>query len=57
MVGRSYSMPRPGAEAGRSNPMSSEQWLRGRRKAYRSYSTFKVRRGSEEQIPLVQVKE
>ena len=50
-------MPRPGAEAGRSNPMSSEQWLRGRRKAYRSYSTFKVRRGSEEQIPLVQVKE
>ena len=57
MVGGRYSMPRPGAEAGRSNPMSTEQWLRRHRKAYRSYSTFKVRRGSEEQIPLVQVKE
>ena len=33
-----------------------EQWLRGRRRAERSYSTFKVRRGSGEEIPLVQGK-
>ena len=33
-------------------PMSKEQWLCGRRRAKRSYSTFKVRRGN-----LVQGKE
>ena len=49
--------PRPGAAAGRSNPMSKEQWLRGCRRAKRSYSTFKVRRGGSEEIPLVQGKE
>ena len=48
---------RPGAAAGRSNPTSKEQWLRGRRRAERSYSTFKVRRGGCEEIPLVQSKE
>ena len=32
--------------------MSKEQWLHGRRRAERSYSTFKVRRGD-----LVQGKE
>ena len=32
-------------------------WLRGRKRAERSYSTFKVRRGSREEIPLVQGKE
>ena len=37
--------------------MSKEQWLRGGRKAERSYSTFKVRRGGGEEIPLVQGKE
>ena len=37
--------------------MSKEQWLCGRRSAERSYSTFKVRRGSGEEIPLVQSKE
>ena len=36
--------------------MSKEQWLRGGRKAERSYSTFKVRRGGGEEIPLVQGK-
>ena len=36
--------------------MSKEQWLRGGRKAERSYSTFKVRRGSSEEIPLIQGK-
>ena len=31
-----------------------ERWLRGRRRAERSYSTFKVSRGSHEKIPLIQ---
>ena len=43
--------------AERSNPMSKERWLHGRRRAERSYSTFKVRRGGSEEIPLVQGKE
>ena len=34
-----------------------EQWLLRRRRAKRSYSTFKVRRGGCEAIPLVQGKE
>ena len=37
--------------------MSKKRWLRGRRTAERSYSTFKVRRGDCEEIPLVQGKE
>ena len=49
--------PRSGVAAERSNPTSKEQWLCGRRRAKRSYSTFKVRRGSSEEIPLVQSKE
>ena len=49
--------PRSGAAAGRSNPMSKEQWLHRRRRAERSYSMFKVRRGGREEIPLVQGKE
>ena len=40
----------------RSNPMSKEQWLPRHRRAKRSYSTFKVRRGGYEEIPLVQDK-
>ena len=48
---------RPGAVAGRSNPTSKERWLRGCRRAWRSYSTFKVRRSGSEEIPLVQGKE
>ena len=48
---------RSGAAAERSNPTSKEWWLRGRRRAERSHSTFKVRRGSDEEIPLVQGKE
>ena len=43
--------------AERSNPTSKEWWLLGRRRAERSYSTFKVRRGSREEIALVQGKE
>ena len=48
---------RSGAAAERSNPMSKERRLRGHRRAERSYSTFKVRRGSCEEIPLIQGKE
>ena len=46
-----------GTMAKRSNPMSKEWWLRGRRRAERSYSTFKVKRGGREEISLVQGKE
>ena len=37
--------------------MSKEQWLHRHRRAERSYSTFKVRRGSGEEIPLIQGRE
>ena len=36
---------------------TKEQWLRRHMRAERSYSTFKVRRGGGEEIPLVQGKE
>ena len=36
--------------------MSREWWLRRCRRAESSYSTFKVRRGGSEEIPLVQGK-
>ena len=49
--------PRSGAAAKRSNLTSKEQWLRGHRRAERSYSMFKVRKGGPEEIPLVQGKE
>ena len=45
-----------GEAAKRSNPTSKEQSLHGRRGAKRSYSTFKVRRGSREEILHVQGK-
>ena len=45
------------AVAERTNPTSKEQWLCGGRRAKRSYSTFKVRRGGREEIPLIQGKE
>ena len=45
------------AAAGRSYPTSKEWWLRGHGRAERSYSTFKVRRGGCEEIPLVQGKD
>ena len=34
-----------------------QQWLHRHRKAERSYSMFKVRRGGSEEIPLIQGKE
>ncbi|CAI9180857.1 unnamed protein product [Rangifer tarandus platyrhynchus] len=49
--------PRSGPAAERSNPISKERLLQGHRRAERSYSTFKVRRGGCEKIPLVQGKE
>ena len=49
--------PRSGAVAERSNHRSKERWLHGHRRAERSYSRFKVRRGGHERIPLVQGKE
>ena len=36
---------------------SKKQWLCGCSRAERSYSTFKVRRGGSEEIPLIQGKE
>ena len=38
------------------HPTSKERWLHGRKRAERSYSTFKVRRGGGEEMPLVQDK-
>ena len=43
--------------AERSNHTSKEQRLSGHRRAVKSYSMFKVRRGGSEDIPLVQGKE
>ena len=37
--------------------MSKERWLCRRRRAERSYSMFKVRRGGHEEIPFLQGKE
>ena len=55
--GRATPRPRSGVAAERNNPTSKDQWLQGCRRAERSYSTFKVRRGGGEEIPLVQGKE
>ena len=54
---RSFPTPRSGAAAEKSNPTSKERLLRRLRRAERSYSTFKVRRGGREKIPLFQGKE
>ena len=54
---RSYPTSDIRAVAERSNPTSKEQWLRGHRRAERSYSTFEVRRGDREEILLIQGKE
>ena len=49
--------PKSGGATERSNPMSKEQQLRGSRKAKRSYSTFKIRRGAIRRHPPIQGKE
>ena len=43
--------------AERSNSTSKKWWLHGHRRAKRSHSTFKVKRGGSEEIPLIQCKE
>ena len=42
--------------AERNNPMSKEQLLRRHRRAERSYSMFKVRKGGREEIPSSKVR-
>ena len=54
---RTYPMPEVRAAAERSYLTSKEWWLHGHRRAERSYSTLKVRRGGCEEIPLIQGKE
>ena len=49
--------PRKGAAAQGSNHTFKERWLHGHMRAMRSRFMFKVRRGSGEEIPLVQGKE
>ena len=48
---------RSGVVAEKSNLMSKERRLCGRKRAERSYSTLKVRGGGVKEIPLVQGKE
>ena len=55
---RGITPPRKsGALPERSYPTSKKQLLHGLRRAERSYSMFKVRRGGLEKIPLIQGKE
>ena len=55
---RSYSTPRSGVVAQRSYPTSKEQQLHGHKRAERSYSKFKVRRGGPvRRYPLSKVRE
>ena len=57
MTERCYHTPEVRGGGERSTPTSKERRLCGTRRAERSYSTFKVRRGSREEIHLVQGKE
>ena len=50
-------MPEVRGGSREEQPHIQEQRLHGRRRAERSSSTFKVRRGSHEEIPLIQGKE
>ena len=53
---RSYPTPEARGSSREKLP-HKERWLCGCRRAERSYSTFQVRRGSCEEIPLIQGKE
>ena len=53
---RSYPTSEVGSAAERSYPTYKERQLHGRKRTKRSYFMFKVRRGSREEIPLVQGK-
>ena len=57
MAEKSYPLPKVRGSGREEQPTSKEQWLCGRRRAERSYSKFKVRRGSSEVIPFIQGKE
>ena len=50
-------MPEARGSSREEPPKVQERWLHGRRRVERSYSTFKVRRGGCEEMPLVQGKE
>ena len=56
MAEKSYPLPKVRGSGREEQPTSKEQWLCGRRRAERSYSKFKVRRGSHEEVPFVQGK-
>ena len=56
-AGRSNPRLRPGVVAERTNLSSKEPWLRGGKRAWRSYPMLKVRKGGGEEISLVQGKE
>ena len=53
---RSYHTSEVRVATERSNPTSKERQLRRRRRSERSFSTFKVRRGGRDEIPLIQGK-
>ena len=53
---KSYPTPKVRVAAKRSNRMFKERQLHGCRRAQSSYSMFKVRRGSREEVTLVQGK-
>ena len=50
-------LPHFQGRGGGREELFKKQWLRGRRRAERSYSAFKVRRGGGEEIHLVQGEE
>ena len=54
---RTYHTPEPRGGSQKELPRSKERWLGGHRMAERRYSTFKVRRGGSEEIPLITGKE
>ena len=47
----------PKARAGGQEEQPEEQWLSRHRRAERSYSMFKLKRGGYEEIPFIQCKE
>ena len=55
-AGKELPTPEARAVARRIYPKSKERWLRRHRRAKRSYSTFKLRKGSSEEISLIQGK-
>ena len=54
---RSYPTPEDRGRGWEKQPHIQEQWLHGCKRAKRSYSAIKVRRGGGEEIPFIQGKE